>query len=179
MSRWTTSPTRFCSSRRPTGADVFAVTRAKCELHYRQTQTIAHRLSSFRSRMDNCDRPVQPPAPDFSHVRILGLWQARRADIRPDGQAGRAHRVLLIAASVAGVAAHSGGLMLSFSSQRSSPHSHSYTRTIRARRTSEIIAARRTQPLHFGQWGAAVGAGSSRGSPWKHSPIVRSVAKTI
>ena len=45
--------------------------------------------------------------------------------------------------------------MLGFSSQRSSPHSHSYTRTTKARRTSEIIAARRTSPLHFRQWGGA------------------------
>ena len=45
--------------------------------------------------------------------------------------------------------------MLGFSSQRSSPHSHSYTRTTKARRTSEIIAARRTSPLHFRQRGGA------------------------
>ena len=45
--------------------------------------------------------------------------------------------------------------MLGLSSQRSSPHSHSYTRTTKARRTSEIIAARRTSPLHFRQRGGA------------------------
>ena len=51
--------------------------------------------------------------------------------------------------------------MLGFSSQRSSPHSHSYTRTTKARRTSEIIAARRTSPLHFRQRsGAAENDGS-------------------
>jgi hypothetical protein len=40
------------------------------------------------------------------------------------GQAGRAYEGLLIAPSVAGVAACCGELMLGFSSQISSPHSH-------------------------------------------------------
>src|SRR6516162_4411309 len=69
--------------------------------------------------------------------------------------------------------------MLGFSSQRSSPHSHSYTRTIEARRTSEIIAARRTSPLHLGQCGGAAETDGSCALTSTLSSIPRSVTSTL